>query len=90
MTQHIGANASDGTPLSAADMARLHAEEELHAERQRKAARVVAATALGPEDCRLLLSILGLDAAAIADPHRAGTTPPTGRKPGRKRRAQAA
>jgi hypothetical protein len=89
MTQRIGAMAIDGTPISASDMARLRAEEELHAEGQRKAVRVVAASALGAEDCRLLLSILGLDGSVIADPQRTGA-PPTRRGPGRKRRAQAA
>jgi len=62
--------AIDGTPISATDVARMEAEEELHAEWQRKAVRVVAASAADADDCRLLLSILGLDAEVIADARR--------------------
>lgn len=88
MTERSGAMAVDGTPISAADAARMRAEEELHAEWQRKAVRVVAASALNAEDCRLLLSILGLDVGVIANARR-GAPNPEG-KPGRKRRARAA
>jgi hypothetical protein len=88
MTERSGAMAVDGTPISAADVARMHAEEELHAEWQRKAVRVVAACALDAEDCRLLLSILGLDVGVIANARRAAPNPEG--KPTRKRRARAA
>lgn len=78
--------AIDGTPISATDVARMEAEDELHADWQRKAVRVVAGSALDADDCRLLLSILGLDADIIADARRSaiaaaehkpvGTRPP--------------
>lgn len=56
----------EGTPVSDADLARMHAEEELHAEWQRRTVRVVAASASDAEDCRLLLTILGLDDDIVA------------------------
>jgi hypothetical protein len=56
----------EGTPVSDADLARMHAEEELHAEWQRRTVRVVAASATDAADCRMLLTILGLDDDIIA------------------------
>ena len=56
----------DGTLVSDADLARMRAEEELHAEWQRRTVRVVAASASDVEDCRLLLSILGLGTEIVA------------------------
>jgi len=50
----------DGTPISQADLARIQAEEQLHAEQQRRAVQVIAATATDVQDCRTLLSMLGL------------------------------
>jgi len=67
--------AIDGTPISAADMARMEAEEALHAVWQRKAVRVVAASAADAEDCRLLLSILGLDGNVIAEARHSPAAP---------------
>ena len=61
MTARIGTMSIDGTPISQADMARIEAEEKLHDQHQRAAVRTVAASSLDVEDCRLLLSILGLD-----------------------------
>lgn len=61
MTGRIATMSMDGTPISQADINRIEAEERLHAEQKRRAARVVAATALDAGDCRLLLDILGLD-----------------------------
>jgi hypothetical protein len=75
----------DGTPISAADVARMEADEALHAEWLRKAVRVIAASAADADDCRLLLSILGVDLDVIAAARHA----PVG-KPARKRRANAA
>jgi hypothetical protein len=72
----------DGTPVSEADLARMEADEELHAQWRRRAVRVIAGCARDTEDARLLLSILGLDgdvAAARAE------LPPR-----RRRRARAA
>lgn len=51
----------DGTPISQADIERMREEERLHAERQRKAARVIASAAHDIEDARTLLDMLGLD-----------------------------
>lgn len=56
----------DGTPISQADIARILAEEELHADEQRRAVRVVAAGANDADDCRMLLSILGLGPEVVA------------------------
>ncbi len=52
--------------ISEADVARIAAEEELHRQWQRRAARVVAAGSQDVADCRLLLEILGLDSATLA------------------------
>lgn len=70
MTGRIGAIAMDGTPISATDVARMEADEELHSDWQRKAVLVVAASSHGVEDCRLLLDILGLDVEVIAQARR--------------------
>ena len=94
MTGRIGAMSIDGTLISEADVARIEAEEALHAEWQRKAARVVAGASHDLDDCRQLLSMLGLDrdvlvhalgelrGAAVAAP---AASPPAA-KPARKRR----
>lgn len=57
----------DGTPVSDADIARMQAEEQLHSEWQRRTVRVVAAAASDAQDCRMLLSILGLDTRVVAE-----------------------
>jgi hypothetical protein len=51
--------------LSDADAARIAAEEALHAQWQRQAAWVIAASARDATDCRLLLNALGLDADIV-------------------------
>ena len=56
MTVHIGNTSIDGTPISEADIARIEADEKLHSEQQRGAARVVAGCAQDPDDCRELLA----------------------------------
>jgi len=61
MTARIGTMSIDGTPISEADLARIEAEEKLHAEQQRKAVRVIAGCALDADDCRSLLAMLGLN-----------------------------
>jgi hypothetical protein len=86
MTGRIGAMSIDGTPISQADIARMEADEALHAEWQRKAVRVIAASATDAEDCRTLLSMLGLDGDIALDARRSLA----GRKPTRRRRAKAA
>ena len=77
----------EGTPVSDADLARMHAEEELHAEWQRRTVRVVAASASDAADCRLLLTILGLDDDIIAQARAecGGAT----KAPARRKRAAA-
>jgi hypothetical protein len=52
--------------MSQTDRERIEAEERLHAEHQRRTARVIAATAHDAADCRLLLDILGLDTEVVA------------------------
>ena len=94
MTGRIGAMSIDGTLISEADVARIEAEEALHAQWQRKAARVVAAASNGLDDCRQLLSMLGLDRDVLAEalgelrgtPVAAQAAVPAA-KPARKRRA---
>lgn len=88
MTARVGTMSVDGTPISQADLARIEAEEHLHAEQQRSAVKVVAASALDAEDCRLLLSILGLGADVVAAARSDLAAPPTA-KGARKRRAAA-
>ena len=66
MTGRIATMSMDGTPISKADIERIEAEERLQAERQRRAARVVAGCAHDADDCRVLLEILGLDHDAVA------------------------
>ena len=80
----VGNTSIDGTPISASDLARLAAEEQLHANQQRSAVRVVASSARDAADCRQLLSILGLDREAVRSARDAGR--PAAKRP-RKRRA---
>jgi hypothetical protein len=87
MTARIGSMSIDGTPISEADMARIEAEEKLHSQQKRSAVRVVAASSLDADDCRTLLSILGLDQAVVAAARaEMGQTVP----PKRPRRRRAA
>ena len=67
MTARIGTMSIDGTPISEADLARIEAEEKLHSQQQRSAVRVVAASSLDADDCRTLLSILGLDTKTVEE-----------------------
>jgi hypothetical protein len=78
----------DGTPISEADLARIEAEEKLHAEQQRSAVRVIAASALDADDCRTLLSVLGLSRDTVVAA-RAEMSRPAAPKRARKRRAAA-
>jgi hypothetical protein len=66
MTARVGTMSVDGTPISQADLARIEAEEKLHAEQQRRAVQVVAAAASDVDDCRTLLSMLGLGHDVVA------------------------
>jgi hypothetical protein len=87
MTARIGTMSIDGTPISEADLARIEAEEKLHADQQRGAVRVVAASAIDVDDCRTLLAMLGLD-RPIVESARAQLARPAGKRP-RKRRVAA-
>jgi hypothetical protein len=85
MTMHVGTMSIDGTPISQADMARLEAEEKLHEEQQRKAARVIASASLNVDDCRMLLAALGLGTDVVHSARTGGVAP----KRPRKRRVAA-
>jgi hypothetical protein len=77
MTGRITTLSTDGTTISQADLARIEAEDRLHAEQQRRAARVIAAGASDVDDCRMLLDMLGLDrdiVTAARRDHAARTT----------------
>ena len=86
MTAHVGSLSVDGTPISRTDLARIEAEETLHAEQQRKAVRVVAAAATDVDDARMLLAILGLDDTVVGSarahlvPESATSVPKRARK----------
>lgn len=67
----------DGTPISAADRARMETEEALLAQRQRQAVWAVAAGARDVADARLLLDILGLDVEVVRSA-RTGKLGPVG------------
>ena len=85
MTGRIAAMSIDGTPVSEADMERIESEERLHDEWRRRTVRVVASASHDAADCRMLLSILGLD-ADIVQAARAQKKP---RRGSGKRHAQA-
>lgn len=61
MTGRTTTLSTEGTTISQTDLKRIAAEERLHAEQQRKAARVIAAAARDAADARELLDMLGLD-----------------------------
>lgn len=84
MTGRIGTMSIDGTPISQADIARMEADEALHAEWQRKAVRVIAASSLNADDCRELLAMLGLDREVLVAARNGDSKPP------RRRRSKAA
>lgn len=86
MTARIGTMSIDGTPISEADLARIEAEEQLHAEQQRSAVRVVAASAIDADDCRTLLSVLGLETPVVAAA-RAEMRPAAPKRPRRRHAA---
>jgi hypothetical protein len=71
MTGQLGAMSIDGTPISRADVQRMEAEEALHAEWQRKAARVIAASSADAAECRELLAMLGLGLQVVRDARNA-------------------
>ena len=87
MTARIGTMSIDGTPISEADLARIEAEEKLHSQQQRSAVRVVAASALDADDCRTLLSVLGLDPAVVAAARAEMGHPAPPKRPRRHRAA---
>ena len=66
MTPRIGTMSADGTPISEADLARIEAEEKLHADQKRKTVRIVAGCSLDADDCTTLLAMLGLEHDIVA------------------------
>lgn len=91
--------------MSDADLARIAAEEALHAQWQQRAARVIAASARDLADCRMLLDVLGLDESilvaargersvgllgAVGAADRGVAPAERAAKPARRRRAHAA
>lgn len=82
----------DGTPISRADLARIEAEEALHAQQRRSAVKVIAAASTDLDDCRMLLSILGLDDATVraARSELGATVPAAVPAPKRPRKRSAA
>jgi hypothetical protein len=85
MTPRIGTMSIDGTPISEADLARIEAEEKLHAEQQRQTARVVAGCALDADDCRMMLAMLGLNQDVVASARgKRGSRRPAGKRPRRR------
>ncbi len=86
MTAQIGTTSIDGTPISETDKARIEAEEQLHGEQQCRAVRVVAASSLDVDDCRMLLSMLGLEHDTVVAARAKSLAPA---KRSRKRRVAA-
>jgi hypothetical protein len=86
MSGRITTLSTDGTTISQADIERIEAEERLHAEQQRKAARVIAAGARDVDDCRTLLDMLGLTHEVVVAARRE----PTVRATTTRRRSRAA
>jgi hypothetical protein len=89
MTARVGSLSVDGSPISEADLHRLEAEEAMHSEWQRRAARVIAGSAKDVQDCQLLLDILGLDRATVAAAAGLGR-PPSGHTTAKARKTRAA
>ena len=84
MTPRIGSLSVDGTPISEADLARIEAEEKLHAEEQRKTVLVVAGCAQDADDCRTLLAMLGLPRDIVVSAREKGNARRTAGKRGRR------
>jgi hypothetical protein len=80
MTGRMAATSMDGTIISQADLDRIAAEERLHAEQQRRAARVVASASVDVADARTLLDMLGIGPEIVAAAKGAGR--PTVRRRG--------
>ena len=81
MTARIGTTSMDGTPISDNDRARIAAEDQLHHDQRRAAVRVIAAASTDVDDCRTLISMLGLeDALAGARTADAPAAPKRARK----------
>ena len=60
MTGRMTTLTTEASTISQADLDRIEAEERLHSEQRRKAARVIAAAAHDGADARTLLDMLGL------------------------------
>ena len=88
LSSPVSAKSVDGTSISQADLARIEAEEALHEQQQRSAARVVAASATDVEDCRMMFSILGLGPEIVAAARAEIAAEPASKR-ARKRRVAA-
>jgi hypothetical protein len=84
MTRRTAASATDTIQVSHADLERIAAEEQLHAEHRTRTALVIASAARDAEDCRLLLDILGLDTSEIAAALEIAHRPKVAATPARK------
>lgn len=89
MTGQTKQKSSESTLISATDAARMAAEQRMHDEWNRRTVRVVASAARDAEDCRMLLSILGLS-DEVAQAVEAGRQPEAATKKSGKPRAHAA
>ena len=69
MTGRITTLSTEGTTISQADLDRIEAEERLHAEQQRKAARVIAAAARDVDDCTHACSTCSASITKSSWPH---------------------
>lgn len=90
MTARIGTMSIDGTPISRADLARIEAEEELHADQRRSAVRVIAGVSHDADDCRTLLSMLGLERDIVLEARKTMRPAPPRSAAKRPRRRRAA
>jgi 3-dehydroquinate synthase class II len=89
MTGRITTLATEASTISQADLERIAAEERLHAEQQRKAARVIAAAAHDADDARMLLDMLGLGHDVVIAARKTPSETPA-RTTGSRRRSRAA
>lgn len=74
MTPRIGTMSVDGTPISEADLARIEAEEKLHADQKRRTVLIVAGCSLDADDCTTLLDMLGLEHEIVASARDKGAS----------------
>ncbi|MEO6885255.1 MAG: hypothetical protein ABI232_03070 [Jatrophihabitantaceae bacterium] len=83
MSGQTNQKSSESTLISASDTARMAAEQKMHDEWNRRTVRVVASAARDVDDCRMLLSILGLseDIARAARTRQPNSSPKKSARP---------